>query len=108
MAQPDLSFAAGKADEVGRPLEPAVQARRGHFEAAVIDPLDLQYPLQLPAYRLAIGHGDAARDGAGGYFMLFLNKHAECPAVIYIFKIGQLESQAAHRALEHGLKRAPY
>jgi len=65
---------AGEAGEIGRFFQPAVQPRRGNLQAVILDPLDFEYPLQLPAHGLAVGEGHPR--SLGHKFMFFLNKHA--------------------------------
>jgi hypothetical protein len=60
---------AGEAGEVRGLPQPAVQPRRGHFQAVVGDALDLEDVLQLAAGRFAVGHRDPALAERGIYFM---------------------------------------
>jgi len=74
MAQAHLSLMAGEAGEIGRFFQPAVQPRRGNLQAVILDPLDFEYPLQLPAHDSQSARVTPARSGTK--FMFFLNKHA--------------------------------
>ena len=93
-AQPHLRPAACESTEIGRLLQHSVEPRRRHLEAAIVDALHLQHPLQLAGDALAIGERHPRPAGAFARAVLgAVDEYAELPAVVGKLDVDELVPQ---------------